>query len=233
MCALSRQAGRRFPAGGMTPHAESRKVGLSLFLSAALRNESQQSSSRHNRLDVLYLYLPYLILSVLITSARRFRLLSQGPSGDCTHSELLNQQEGIIKMWSGSSYVQGSVAHCSRQKATLDPYSYCVGDAYLCMHPAISVSAACTARSGLDCDIVFLTDDAQRSEGNQTSYHWRWPERSLLCCEAVSELLNTILDAVVGPDTCRGQHPSERERDIYIGNRQNTWSKTLDRLFVR
>lgn len=94
------------------------------------------------------------------------------------------------------------------------------------MHPAISVSAACTARSGLDCDIVFLTDDAQRSEGNQTSYHWRWPERSLLCCEAVSELLNTILDAVVGPDTCRGQHPSEREIYIYIGNRQNTWSKT-------
>lgn len=35
-------------------------------------------------------------------------------------------------------------------------------------------------------------------------------QRGLSC--AVSELLNTILDGVVGPDTCRGQHPSE----IYI-----------------
>lgn len=116
-----------------------------------------------------------------------------------------------------------STAHV-RNRHLIHIHIALVTPTYLCMHPAISVSAACTARSGLDCDIVFLTDDAQRSEGNQTSYHWRWPERSLLCCEAVFELLNTILDAVVGPDTYRGQHPSEIY--IYIGNRQNTWSKT-------
>jgi len=79
----------------MTPHAESRKVSPFFY---PLRSEMNPSNHHQGITDWMYCICTYLILSVLVTSARRFRLLSQGPSGDCTHSELLNQQEGIIKM---------------------------------------------------------------------------------------------------------------------------------------
>lgn len=80
MCALSRQAGRRFPAGGMTPHAESRKVSPFFY---PLRSEMNPSNHHQGITDWMYCICTYPTSSCLFSLPQQedFDSLVRVPQG--------------------------------------------------------------------------------------------------------------------------------------------------------